>query len=253
MHLLMSSANASFSPFAHLSKLDTTCTEGDCELGEASKLAVPVPLSVGMTELKGGGGGCAQLAAIATAAHYTAKISLAQLELQRGLRGEGVDVEGVSTPLNGSEGHEEQSWADKSRTRFSLDTHCTHIVVLQSRALVALTHPARNPRAGLRAHLPRARPRLASLARAQRAQVHANTHCPARTVGSKRAGEQVRAERGCAASNSRSSRRGSTSHGADKATDAPDLARTKKKRCNNSTTTNEGPKEEGQHAKNGLI
>ena len=240
MHLLMSSANASFSPFAQLPKLDTTCTEGDCELGEASKLAVPVSFSVGMTELKGGGGGCAQTAAIATAAHYTAKISQAQLRLQRGLRGEGVSVHGGYTPPNGFEGHQEQSWTDKSRTRPSPVTRCTHIVVRQSRALVALTHPARNPRAVLRAHLPRARLGPASLARALRGQELANTHCPARTVGSTRAGEKVRAERGCAASNSRSSRRGSTSHGADKATDAPDLGRTKKKRCNNSKTTNEG-------------
>ncbi len=65
-----------YSPLVQLEKLDTTCTEGDCELGEASKLAVLVPLSMGMIELKRGGGGCAQTAAIATAAHYAPKSHL---------------------------------------------------------------------------------------------------------------------------------------------------------------------------------
>ncbi len=153
-----------------------------------------------------------------------------------------MSVQGGYTPSNESIWCLEQSWTDKSRATRHICTQRTHSVVPPGRHLVRLAYPVRNPRIVLPAQHQLAPDYCTSPARALRGQEHANTHCPTRTVGSKREGEQVRAESGCAACNSRSRKRSSTIHGTNKAADAFDLARAKKKRCSNSKTTNEGLK-----------
>ena len=81
---------------------DTTCAEGDNEVGDASKPVVAIPLPLGMTVLKSCGYGRALSAAITAAAPTATKCLCARLGCGAGLRGEEVSVQGVCTASNES-------------------------------------------------------------------------------------------------------------------------------------------------------